>query len=87
MENYTIDKLRRELSLIKDKVPTEFLIDAWGGDVPLHKAVDAMMIEIVSLRVKLRKAQTKVHPIVYCFTADAAETLELWKQREAEKNA
>ena len=51
-----IERLRQMLFAIRGKVPLELLHDENGKEKPLVDAVDAMLVEIVSLRIKLRKA-------------------------------
>lgn len=51
-----IKRLRGMLTAIQGKVPLDLLRDENGNEKPLVDAVDAMLIEIVSLRHKLRKA-------------------------------
>jgi len=51
-----IERLRRMITAIWVKVPLDLLRDENGNDKSPVDAVDAMMIEIVSLRYQLRKA-------------------------------
>lgn len=45
----------KQLNRIAGGIPTRFMKNPDGTDVPLHEAVDAMMIENVTLAIKLRK--------------------------------
>lgn len=50
-----IERLRKMFFDIRGKIPLDLLRDEYGDEKPLVDAVDAMLVEIVSLRHKLHK--------------------------------